>query len=297
MAGTALICWSGSETVPLANYHTHTTFCDGSDPPETMVRAAVAAGIRVLGFSAHTLFPIVTDWHLPVDRYGAYCAEIRRLAEAYRDRITILCGFEADFLPGFPPPSHATYAAFRPDYLIGSTHYVFDGDPADRFTVDGPVEEVRDGLARLFKGDARRLVETYFALQREMVAAGDFEIVGHPDLIRKRNGVLRFFDEREDWYREELVKTADAIAQSGKIVQINTGGMARHAIDDTYPSDDFLTLLLRRNVPVMINSDAHAAQTLTYGFAFAREKVRRSAEPNAAMTNDVAAEPPMTNDK
>ncbi|MBP5227095.1 MAG: histidinol-phosphatase [Kiritimatiellae bacterium] len=273
--GTRLICRSGSEPVPLADYHLHTIFCDGNDAPEAMVRAALEQGVRVLGFSAHACYPEATDWHLPINRYADYCTEIRRLASVYGDRITVLCGFEVDYIPGVSIPSYSRYAAYRPDYLIGSVHYVSDDNPGNRFTVDGPVEELRDGLARVFRGDARRLVETYFEREREMVALGDFEIIGHPDLIRKRNGVLRFFDERADWYRAELVQTADAIARSGKIVEVNTGGMARRALDDTYPSDTFLALLLQRGVPVMINSDAHSAQTLLYGFDFARTKLER----------------------
>ena len=36
-----------------ANYHTHTTFCDGSDSAEDVVLAAIDKGFSHLGFSGH----------------------------------------------------------------------------------------------------------------------------------------------------------------------------------------------------------------------------------------------------
>ena len=72
-----------------ANYHTHTTFCDGTDTAEDMVRAAIALGFEHLGFSGHL------DYFAHVDVLR-YFAEIRRLEEKYRADIEILCGIELD---------------------------------------------------------------------------------------------------------------------------------------------------------------------------------------------------------
>ena len=35
------------------NYHTHSTFCDGKDTPEEMVKTAIEKGFDVIGFSGH----------------------------------------------------------------------------------------------------------------------------------------------------------------------------------------------------------------------------------------------------
>ena len=40
-----------------ANLHTHTSFCDGKNSPEEMVRSAVEKGFDVLGFSGHSYTP------------------------------------------------------------------------------------------------------------------------------------------------------------------------------------------------------------------------------------------------
>lgn len=72
-----------------ANYHTHTTFCDGSDAAEAVVQEALRKGFTHLGFSGHM------DPGVSMD-YTAYVQEICRLQAAYRDQIDILRGAELD---------------------------------------------------------------------------------------------------------------------------------------------------------------------------------------------------------
>ena len=247
------------------NYHTHTNWCDGRDSPEDMVRAAIDKGFDVLGFSAHATFPDDSACTVPAAKLAAHIAEVRALATAYADRIRVLCGLEADYIPGVTEPSHAWYAAVAPDYLIGSVHYVIAPDGA-RVPVDHSPPLLQEGLTAHFAGDAEAYLRAYFAQVREMVARFDFDIVGHPDLCRKFNVKHPYFDEDAAWYREELVKTADAIAASGKIVEVNTGAISRGWLDDAYPSPTFRALLRERGVRFVLSSDSHATETLDFAF-------------------------------
>lgn len=258
----------------LTNYHAHTNFCDGTESPEAMVLEAIDRGFKVFGFSGHSIHPFASDWHIPVDRIAEYVAEIRRLQDCYKDRIEILCGFEADYLPPLSSAAQAPYRNLGADYLIGSLHYLITDTGC--FTVDDSAENVAAGIATHFKGDGKRVVQAYFSTQRDMIRLGGFEILGHADVIRRRNGVLHFFDEEEQWYKDELKETADAIAKSGVIVEINTGGMARGNTTTPYPSPYFLSLLAKLDVPITINSDVHNAGFLDYGFDLAREEARKA---------------------
>ena len=86
---------------PRANYHTHTTWCDGHDTPEAVVLAAIDKGFDTIGFSSHAMLPEnVLDWVLTPDKAVRYAKEIRGLAEKYSGRIDVLCGVEADYIPG-----------------------------------------------------------------------------------------------------------------------------------------------------------------------------------------------------
>lgn len=245
----------------VTNYHTHTVFCDGNNTPEEMVLAAIEAGVSDIGFSAHAAWPFASEWHLAPQKYIEYLAEISRLKIQYADRIRIRSGFEADFIPGITMPDYTLYAQFKPDFLIGSVHYVVSDNKHTRafpWAVDASTGVVADGIAKCFNGDGRRAVCAYWQAIRDMVSSSAFDIVGHLDVIRKRNGELRFFNETDNWYRRELQETVRVIARSGKIVELNTGGIARKAIDDLYPSKELLALLYHNDVPITFSSDTHS---------------------------------------
>ena len=253
------------------NYHTHTYFCDGKGTPEEIILEAVSKGFKYLGFSSHSAWPFADTWHIAPRETEKYIKEVRDAAEKYRDKITVLCGFEADYISGITKPSLSDdYADFNPDYLIGSVHYVQTKDGI--FGVDDKTENVKKGIEKYFAGDGRKCVQEYFYAEREMLKKGDFTILGHADLVRKRNGELHFFDENESWYRNEIRETALAASKAGIIAEINTGAIARKAMDDVYPSLDFLSLLRENKVPVTITSDCHEKQNLDFAFDFALEK-------------------------
>lgn len=248
------------------NYHTHTTWCDGAATPREMVEAAIAKGFDVLGFSSHAMLPgDMLPWPLTKAKIRPYAEEIRALANEYAGRIRIVLGVEADYLPGEASPDRSVYAAISPDYIIGSVHFLRAGDGTVANVDKSPESFVEDVEAH-FGGDYRAFAQTYFAAEREMVSEFDFDIVGHPDLLRKFNNRLHWLDENEPWYLEELEKTADAIAASGKIVEVNTGGISRGWMDDAYPSPAFRRLLGERGVKFILSSDAHHPDALDCAF-------------------------------
>ena len=260
------------------NLHTHSTYCDGKNTLEENVLTAIEKGFTVLGFSSHSMYPFAETWHIAPNNFNNYVKEVRSLAKKYEDKIKILCGFEVDYIPNITLPSKAAYKDLAPDYLIGSVHYVTRNDSI--YSVDNSTNIVKDDLQRLYgtpEGtvDGKTAVCEYFAAQREMLRKGDFEIWGHPDVIRKRNGILHFFKEDEDWYINELKATADVAAKTNVIAEINTGGIARGAIDDFYPSATFLSILHERNIPVMVNSDAHNAPDLDCAFDEAMAQAKK----------------------
>lgn len=264
------------------NLHTHCTFCDGKNSLEEMVIAAIEKKFTILGFSSHCIHPLSSDfyktpdddWHLPVDKISNYLNEIKQLKEKYGSQIQIFTGFEADYFEdekiGAAIPDFEVYKAFNPDYLIGSVHFV--NTPKGFYTVDHTVENLQENLQKLYGDektgiiDGKRAVCEYFDAERQMLAKGNFNIIGHADLIRKRNSALKFFDEKESWYHDELQATAKAIAKAGVVAEINTGAIARGIMDDVYPSSPFLELLHSYKVPVCINSDCHNAPYLDCAF-------------------------------
>jgi len=251
-----------------SNYHTHSTWCDGKHTPEEMIQGAIAKGFDELGFSSHAMLPQNdVDWVLTPTKAVGYAAEIRALAEKYRGKLRVRLGVEADYIPGGATPSYAAYESVKPEYIIGSIHFLKATDGAV-VPVDHEPQLLKDGIVAHFGGDYESFGRGYFAAVRASLTY-DFDVVGHPDLLRK----FGLFDENADWYREELVKTADAIAASGKLVEVNTGAISRGWLTDAYPSPTFRKLLRERGVKFILSADAHAAEALDCAFdRFASEE-------------------------
>ena len=246
------------------NFHVHSTFCDGKNTPERVAQVALEKGIGILGFSSHSMYPFSSGWHIPVKEHTAYTAEIARVKKLFEGKLKIWCGFEADYIAGVCAPDFANYEDFSPDYLIGSVHFV----PGDKgfIEADGSGEEVLHGIQKHFAGNAKRAVQEYFSLQREMLDSCRFTILAHPDVIRKPNAQGLLFDEDSAWYKSEIEALAHEIAKSGVCVEINTGGILRGAMDTPYPAPRFLSLLHDLNVPVTINTDAHTLEGLDFWY-------------------------------
>lgn len=249
----------------MTNFHTHTTWCDGKDTPEAMIEAAIAKGFATLGFSSHMARPMEDPCVVPERNLVPYANEIRALAAKYAGRIAIRLGGEADYIPGTTAPEKSRYADLGLEYLIGSIHYVV-ADDMTPVPVDHTPELLAEGIRKHFGGSVERYIRTYFRQEREMVAKFDFDVVGHPDLVRKFNVKAPYFDENASWYREEVEKTAAAIADSGKIVEVNTGAISRGWLEDAYPSACFRALLREKGVKFLLSSDAHAAAGLDCAF-------------------------------
>lgn len=250
----------------MTNYHTHTTWCDGRDTPAAMAAAAFREGFSALGFSSHAMLPSDPfGWPLTAGRLAGYAAEVATLKAEYAGRMDVLLGVEADYVRGACSPDRSVYASIGLDYVIGSVHCVVAPDGA-WIAVDESPASLSGGIAAHYGGDAAAFVRDYFAAQREMALGCDFDVVGHPDLCRKFNGRLALFDEAAPWYLAELEATADAFAASGKIVEVNTGAIARGWMDDAYPSPAFRALMRERGVRFVLSSDAHSADALSCAF-------------------------------
>lgn len=232
----------------MTNFHTHTTFCDGKNTAEEMVIAAIGKGFTELGFSSHS--DMIVD-------FAAYVREIERLKVKYADRIRILCGLELELAKPLPAP-------YSISYLIGSHHFITAPDGAF-FAIDNTPEELLGGIRDHFENSAEAFVRAYYAALRSTLGLS-FDIVGHPDLIRKFNQRHPWLDESAPWYREELALTAKAIAESDKLVEVNTGAISRGWLEDAYPSAEFRAILREAGVKFILSSDAHSTEGLDCAF-------------------------------
>lgn len=246
--------------VPKMNFHTHTTYCDGKESAESMIQAAIQKGFTRLGFSGHcfnTFRPEdVQVWCMSPEGTEAYQKEIWALAQKYAGQIEILCGVEQDFC------SAASTEGY--DYVIGSVHYVEKGEAY--YCVDESPETLERAIREGFGGDVYALTKQFFAQETEVVKRTNATIIGHFDLVMKFNEGNRYFDPMDRRYRTAALEAMNALVETGRPFEINTGGMYRGLRTEPYPSVPLLKDLKERNGEILFSSDSHDGASL--GFAF-----------------------------
>lgn len=244
--------------------HAHTTFVDGANSPEEMVRAAIARGFASLGLSEHGRQVFDIRYGMTVDSEAAYMAEVKRLQSAYEGQIALHLGVERDSYGVCDPAQFA--------YTIGSKHYMKDGEAY--FAVDGALDTVGGGLDQMFGGDWYRLADRYFSELADFIVEARPDIIGHFDLLTKFNEDGHLFDMGDARFlgsgREALARMAD----TGALLEVNTGAMARGYRVTPYPSLPFLTFWRERGGRVIYSSDCHDKDKLDYGMDAAYELMR-----------------------
>lgn len=250
----------------LANYHTHSTFCDGTDEPRAYIEEAIKQSLKVLGFSSHAPLPFQCGWTIPVDSYPLYLQTIQSLKSEYREHLDILCGLEIDYIPELWPQIKSLVKPEQLDYFIGSIHFVDCFNDGTPWSIDGSHEEFYKGWKEIFNFDSHALTHKYFEYTRRMIKEMQPPIIGHLDKIKMQHQPDCFIPDTDPLYRKELMHTLEEIASSGCKVEINTRGVYRRQEHDFYPGKWVLQEMYHLNIPVVINSDAHRPHEITLLF-------------------------------
>lgn len=233
------------------NLHCHTKFDDGHDAPETMVLAALKAGLSSVGISLHCPIPGEESWCCSDSDEAAFIDEMRRLRELYRGRISVWCGLEYDV--------DAARRSVPPyDYIIGSCH-ILDGMPLD-FDPDTAAHLIA------WHGGADRAAQLYFERVAGLAAMPEVSIVGHFDLPTKFNERAALYDTASKPYRDAAFAAMETLNAADKIFEINTGAISRGWRSSPYPSEELLRHLHSLGGRVLISSDAHSADAMTCAF-------------------------------
>ena len=239
-----------------ANFHTHSTYCDGKHSLEEVVLSAIEKGMDAVGFSGHGHTPHDDTYCMTVEDTERYKTEIATLKEKYKGKIEIYCGLEMDYFTDSDPTEF--------DYTIGSVHYVeINGVYHD---VDASPALFKESVKKGWDGDAVGFAVDYFAQMADIIQKTDADIVGHFDLVAKFNEGGRFFDENDPRYVAAWKAALDKLIPSEKLFEINTGAISRGYRTEPYPAKPILKDIVARGGKLIITADSHHKDTLEYGF-------------------------------
>jgi len=258
--------------------HTHTVGFDGQDTSLVMVNRARELGFNTIGISNHFIVnPVIKDskmysfatqggyrniYNASFDevlaRFVPHYEELRVLQEQNPD-IKILCGMEVDFFnnPKWRDGFEKAIKILKPDYLIGSAHFVEHG---------GTLLNVHD----LKNSDAKTqdlLLEKYWENVKNAAESGLFTWMAHLDLPKKVG-----LGRTERWAEFES-RAVEAAAKSKTAIEINTS-FYRPDCYEPYPSNRILKMAAKNNVSVLISDDAHVAKNIGRHFDEADQLIK-----------------------
>ena len=254
----------------LSNAHTHTTYCDGKSPIADTLETAKRLGFVSLGFSGHAYQGFDPAYCMSPAHEAAYLRELRAL-QARPLPFRLYAGLEQD---GLAPEDVKRRHRDEADYIIGSTHYL-DCPVGDvRPAVDGDPALLKRCIDMYFDGDPLSMAERYFETHAAMIARDKPDVIGHFDLVRKYAERIGL-NTGSPRYRQAARDALTQAYEGCRVLEVNTGNMARGSADSPYPADFLLATWLSIGGDVTLTSDCHRAELLDFAFEETEARLRR----------------------
>ncbi|MDD4237415.1 MAG: histidinol-phosphatase HisJ family protein [Desulfotomaculaceae bacterium] len=254
------------------DYHLHTSLCGhASGGIEDYLNQAVSKGIREVGFSDH--FPLyflapgetIPDYAMAENQLPLYVELVQQSARVSPLRVKL--GIEVDYVPGFEKKLAFELAAYPFDYVTGSVHFI------DGWGFDNPAE-----IGEYSKRELRLVYEQYFKLVQQAAMTGLFDVMAHPDLVKK-------FGFRPECDLTPLYEeTARVFKKAGVCLEVNSAGL-RYPAREIYPAPTLLAIFYQHAIPITLGSDAHNPEQVGAGLDEALRLVRSAGYKEITLFN------------
>ncbi len=238
---------------PVPDYHMHTPRCNhATGDVRDYANAAIQCGLTEIGMSDHSPMPGGFDkaWRMDRSELPSYLKEIEQARDALSDTLTIRVGLEADFHPGTEVYVKEMIAAYDWDYVIGSVHYIKD------WGFDNP-----DCMQIWDTWNIEDAYCAYFELVRQSALTGLFNIIGHPDLIKKFGHRADANCKRVQSAEESMLQ---AVLNSGAALEVSSAGL-RKPVGEMYPHKRIIKRAAELGIPFSYGSDAHSPAEVGHG--------------------------------
>lgn len=264
------------------SYHTHTSFSDGVNSLEEMVRRAKDIGFTHLGVSDHLI--VHKDFYRSkyisflqekscnhvfnccfkdiLEKFKRHCDNIRDVSR--KENFRVLIGFEVDYFTydGWEEELRDFLSQMDYDYLISGNHMFFDEKGLN-------VLDASD-LKKIYDDESQQkeFIRRHFNSMKKAVDSGLFTFLAHLDYVRKIGADVCSKDD----FVGEKIAVLDALEKNGCGVELSTKGLRK--IGDFYPSGNILDEVSKRNIRVVISDDAHRCDELGASFDVAEKELQ-----------------------
>lgn len=234
----------------LHSYHNHTYRCNHASGIEReFIEAAIASGIRTIGFSDHVPMPFEGEYysHFRMKLYETenYIKTLEALRDEYKNDIKIHIGFEAEYYPAVFPRMMDFLSDYPYEYLILGQH-ALGNEQNDHYCSK--------------KTTAPDLLERYVDQVIEGASTGAFLYIAHPDILN--------FISDADFYASQMSRLCKFAKGRNIPLEINVLGLREGR---NYPNTEFWRIAAQSGCNAVIGADAHHAQHV-----FDAENIRRA---------------------
>lgn len=241
------------------DYHVHTSFSiDSQADMEAACQAAIERGLDEIAFADHLDFG--PDESHGYFRKTAYVAAVERCRARYGDQLTVRTGVEVGEPHLFVDEVSDVIGQDGFDVVLGSAHYAAGMKPAWRET--------------FFEQPLRLAFEAYFSQVVDLAANGDFDVLGHIDLIKRD---ARKFGKAYDGpgpYADMIRSALRSLVERGKGLELNTSPL-RRGQPEPCPSLEILRWYRELGGEILvIGSDAHSPEAVGADIDLAVELAR-----------------------
>jgi histidinol-phosphatase (PHP family) len=232
----------------------HSELCGhAKGTPVEVVQAMVNAGLYGGVMTEH--LPLVPEldpegiYSMRGDIDVLYVAELRDIRFDWDD-LNLVIGADADWISTDPEWTCESVRAARQkgiEVVLGSVHFL------DGWAFDDPA------LVKTWEHKQVDAVwEQYFTEWCKAAQSGLFDVMAHPDLVKKFGHVA---SNAADYYDEASL----VASQAGVLCEVSTAGW-RKPVGQLYPDSLMIELLVQRGVGLTMGSDAHAPDEVAYRF-------------------------------
>lgn len=249
----------------IADYHMHSISPDARMPMEKMCLAAIERGLTEIAVTDHVEI-YAPDYKgkerllFDDDYIDRYFTEWEYCHEKFGGKLIVRRGIELGQPTCNMEDAKRILEKYHFDYVLGSIHKLYAVDLAFKHYS----ERTNDSIAR-------KNIELLY----ELADIGDFDCLGHIDLIKRyasRQGQQVSLMK----YPDELAAVLKRLIERGKGLEINTSGL-RQGLGETLPGLDILQLYRQLGGEILVvGSDAHCYQDVAADFDTALELARQA---------------------
>lgn len=261
----------------MIDYHLHTGYTnDAKGKVEDFCQAAIEKKIGGIAFTNHFLIVNIDKpgESITPEQIFEHAKDIQAAREKFDLKIKL--SLESDYWQAYHKDIERILNEHDFDFILGSVHYV------EGYLVGSDLEIA----VKFFQSKSMyEAYEAYFKRVIETVESQLFDVIAHPDYIRKN--AIKFYkqDLPFERYQDMAEKVIEALVDNNVGIEVNTSGY-RHGINDCFPSLGLLKLCKESGVKIItLGSDAHSPNKIGFKLKEGVERLRAAGYEKISLFN------------